>query len=67
MNNRENVRALIAEDDVLVSEMIKRSLEELGYTVIGQAMEGQEAIEMTQSLQPDVVLMDIEMPVVVKW
>jgi len=63
MNQREeNVRILIAEDDYLVGAMIKGALEEVGYAVVGEAADGLEAVEMTQSLRPDVVLMDIKMP-----
>ena len=62
MSNRENVRVLIAEDDYLAGEMIQEALKEMGYTVVGRALDGQQAIAMTQSIQPDVVLMDIEMP-----
>jgi len=62
MNNPEDVRVLIAENNYLVIEMIKGMLEELGHTVIGEAVDGLEAVEMTQSLRPDVVLMDILMP-----
>ncbi len=58
----ENVRILIAEDDYLVSEMLKGLLEEAGHTIAGEAANGIEALEMTQSLRPDVVLMDIRMP-----
>jgi signal transduction histidine kinase len=63
MSNQETVRVLIAEDDYLVSKMIEGLLEEIGYTVVGEAGDGLEAVEMTQSLRPDVVLMDIKMPV----
>ena len=62
MSNRQDVRVLIAEDDYLNSEMLKGLLEEIWYTVIGEAADGLETVEMTQSLQPDVVLMDIKMP-----
>ena len=62
MNTQQGVRVLIAEDDYLVSEMIKGLLEEAGYTVVGTATNGREAIETTQFTQPDVVLMDIRMP-----
>jgi len=62
MSNQETVRVLIAEDDYLVSKMIEGLLEEIGYTVVGEAADGLEAVEMTQSLRPDVVLMDIAMP-----
>ena len=62
MNTPPKIRALIVEDDTLVGEMIQGLLEELGYAVIGKAHDGAEAVELTRSLQPDVVLMDIEMP-----
>ena len=59
---REKVRALIIEDDFLVSEMIRGALEELKFDVIGEASSGREGVELTQELRPDVILMDIEMP-----
>ncbi|MGD1996828.1 MAG: response regulator [Anaerolineae bacterium] len=62
MSKPKVVRALIAEDDYLVSEMIRGLLEDVGYHVVGEAADGLEAVEMTESLQPDVVLMDIRMP-----
>ena len=62
MNRSRVVRALIAEDDYLVSQMVRGFLDDLGYEVIGEATGGVEAVEMTRSLQPDVILMDIEMP-----
>ncbi|MBN1180525.1 MAG: hybrid sensor histidine kinase/response regulator [Anaerolineae bacterium] len=62
MNNKKDVRVLIVEDDYPVSEMIQGVLVETGYTVIGEAVNGFEAVDMTQSLKPDVVLMDIRIP-----
>ncbi len=56
------VRVLIAEDDFLVSEMIRGVLDELGYENAGTARDGRKAVEMTESLRPDVVIMDIKMP-----
>ncbi len=55
-------RVLVVEDAALVSEMIRGLLEELGYLVVGEAQNGQQAVELTQALRPDVVLMDVEMP-----
>jgi DNA-binding NarL/FixJ family response regulator len=60
MSNK--TRVLIADDEPLVVEVIEGLLEDLGYVVVGKATNGFDAIEMTQSLQPDVVLMDIRMP-----
>ncbi len=62
MKLKEDVRVLIAEDDFLVGEMIRGEVESLGHTVVGEAPDGQQAVAMTQSLRPDVVLMDIRMP-----
>jgi response regulator NasT len=62
MSHQEKVRVLIAEDDYLVRQMVERLVEEMGHTVVGAAADGLEAVEMTQSTRPDVVLMDIKMP-----
>ena len=62
MSNQESVRALIAEDDNLGGQVIKALLEGTGYTVVGRAADGLEVVQMTQSLRPDVVLMDIKLP-----
>ena len=62
MNVQKDTRVLIVEDDSLVSEMIQGLLEERWYIIAGRAVNGLQAIEMTQSIQPDVVLMDIELP-----
>jgi len=56
------IRVLVVEDDYLVGEMIKGRLMEIGYAIAGEASNGVEAVEMTESLQPDIVLMDIQMP-----
>jgi AmiR/NasT family two-component response regulator len=62
MSPKKEIDVLIAEDDPLVSEMIRGILEDLGYIVAGEAADGQQVIELTQRLQPDVIVMDIEMP-----
>jgi signal transduction histidine kinase/AmiR/NasT family two-component response regulator len=55
-------RVLIVEDDPLVCRMIQGLLDELGYAVAGKAADGGQAVELTERLRPDVVLMDIKMP-----
>lgn len=62
MSNLPSIRVLIAEDDFLVGEMVNGLLTEMGYQVIGETNNGLDAIELTKSLTPDVVVMDIEMP-----
>ncbi|TAH49153.1 MAG: hybrid sensor histidine kinase/response regulator [Chloroflexota bacterium] len=60
-------RVLIAEDEVLPAELLKRSLIRLGHTVVGTAQNGLEAIALTRALHPDVVIMDLRMPVMDGW
>lgn len=62
MNVQKDTRVLIVEDDSLVSEMIQGLLEKMWYVVVGRAVNGLQAVEMTQSTQPDVVLMDVRLP-----
>lgn len=59
----KKVRVLLAEDHVVVRESICQLLErESDLTVVGQAGDGEEAVELTRQLRPDVVVMDIAMP-----
>ncbi len=62
MDSEKRTRVLVAEDDFLVGEMIQAQLEELGYRVVGKAVDTQQVVELAQRLQPDVILMDIGMP-----
>ncbi len=62
MEKNQKTRVLVAEDDYLVGETIKRTLKQIGYDLVGKASDGVEAVEMAVSLRPDVVLMDIQMP-----
>ena len=57
-----SARVLIVEDDVLVCEMVHSVLEQAGYTVVGEASCGSEAMEAVALLKPDVVLMDVALP-----
>ena len=57
------IRIVIAEDHHLVREGIRALLEKAGdIEVVGEAVDGQEAVELTQRLTPDVLIMDIAMP-----
>ncbi len=62
MNKNGSIRVLVAEDDYLVTKMVEGLLKDLGYTVVGEASNGVEAVEFSASLRPDVILMDIKMP-----
>jgi DNA-binding NarL/FixJ family response regulator len=57
------IRVIVADDHNLVREGICALLEKAGgFEIVGEAEEGREAVEMTQRLNPDVVVMDIAMP-----
>jgi response regulator NasT len=56
-------RVLVAEDDSLIRMDLIEMLREEGYDVVGEAPNGQVAVELTESLKPDLVIMDIKMPV----
>ena len=57
------IRVLIAEDHLMVRAGIRALLEKAGdIHVMGEASNGQEAIEMAEVLKPDVLIMDIMMP-----
>ena len=54
---------LVAEDDSLIRMDLIEMLREEGYDVVGEAPNGQAAVELTESLGPDLVIMDIKMPI----
>ncbi len=56
-------KVLVAEDDSLIRMDLIEMLREEGYDVVGEAPNGQAAVELTEALKPDLVIMDIKMPV----
>ncbi|MGU3651588.1 ANTAR domain-containing response regulator [Mycolicibacterium sp. A43C] len=55
-------RVLIAEDEALIRMDLAEMLRDEGYEVVGQAGDGQEAVDLAESLTPDLVIMDVKMP-----
>lgn len=55
-------RVLIAEDEALIRMDLAEMLREEGYEVVCEAGDGQEAVELAESLRPDLVIMDVKMP-----
>ena len=53
---------LLADDHRMLRDSLRRSMEENGFDVVGEAKDGAEAVELAQVLHPDVVLMDVSMP-----
>ncbi|CAG0944791.1 Response regulator protein VraR [Anaerolineae bacterium] len=60
----ESIRVLIADDHLIVREGLRLILETAdGVELVGEATNGAEALRLAQELQPNVVLMDLQMPV----
>jgi DNA-binding NarL/FixJ family response regulator len=57
------VRVLIADDHAMVRDGLHWALEHAGYDVVGEAADGEEAVELAEQLRPDLVLMDLSLPV----
>jgi DNA-binding NarL/FixJ family response regulator len=55
-------RVLIADDHPLTRDALDGLLEQHGFSVVGQAGDGGEAIDLARSLQPQLVLLDLTMP-----
>lgn len=59
----ETIRVLIAEDEALIRLDLKEMLEEEGYSVVAEVGDGQQAVDRARELTPDLVILDIQMPV----
>jgi AmiR/NasT family two-component response regulator len=55
-------RIIIADDESLIRLDLREMLTHLGYDVIGEAGDGQSAMDLARKLRPDLVIMDIKMP-----
>lgn len=57
------LRLVVAEDEALIRMDLAEMLFEAGYDVVGQASNGEQAVTLTRELRPDLVLLDVKMPV----
>ena len=56
-------KVLLVDDSPLIHIMLRKTLEKQGCTICGDAKNGKEGVEMFVALNPDIVFMDITMPV----
>ncbi|MFM8752553.1 MAG: ANTAR domain-containing response regulator [Actinomycetota bacterium] len=63
MTSSTAYRILVAEDETLIRMDLVEMLREAGYHVVGAASDGQEAIDLAESLKPDLAILDVKMPV----
>ncbi len=60
---KPKLRVVIAEDEALIRLDLVEMLTEAGYEIVGQAGDGQKAIELAEEHKPDLVIMDVKMPI----
>lgn len=58
-----SMRVLIADDDPIIRLDLKQMLQNLGYEVVAEAGDGQEAVDLARDTHPDVCVLDVKMPV----
>lgn len=58
----EALRIVIAEDEPLIRMDLRRTLENMGHVVTGEAGDGAKAVELARELRPDICILDIKMP-----
>jgi two-component system, response regulator PdtaR len=63
MSTPDPRRVVIAEDEALIRLDLKEMLAESGYAVVGEAADGEAAVELVRTLEPDIVILDVKMPV----
>ena len=59
----ERTRVLVAEDEALIRLDLVELLNDEGYEVVGQVGDGEQAVKLARELEPDLVVMDIKMPI----
>lgn len=59
----DKLKVVIADDEALIRLDISEMLTEAGYEVVGEASNGKEALNLVETLKPDLAILDVQMPV----
>ena len=60
--NTQGLRALICEDEGVTVMQLRKALVRAGFEVVGEAVEGEEGVKLAREVEPDFVIMDLNMP-----
>jgi two-component system chemotaxis response regulator CheY len=63
MSDVDKVRVVLADDEAHVRLLVRTVLTSIGYEVVGEAADGRKAVELFDATSPDLILLDINMPV----
>ena len=56
------LKVFIADDNEGMRLILRKAVEKAGHEIVGEAVNGAQAVDMVEELRPDVIFMDIEMP-----
>ncbi len=62
LTNSQSLRIVIADDEPIIRLDLKKTLENMGHQVVGEAGDGAKAVELARELKPSIVILDIRMP-----
>ncbi len=63
MSAIKDLKVLIADDQKVVRRILRKAMDALGAKVAGEAVNGAEAVELYKKIKPDIMLLDMNMPV----
>lgn len=61
-HNKKTLRLVIADNESIIRLDLREMLEDAGHEIVGEAVNGRKAVELTRMHRPDLVIMDIKMP-----
>jgi two-component system chemotaxis response regulator CheY len=57
------IKVMAVDDSPITRKMIKKALEPEGFAIVGEAANGRDAVELYNRIKPDVITMDVTMPI----